>query len=85
MKRRLRLIAATLTIAAVVAGSPATALASAPFGQMVAMCAQMHLGERANPPMVTCVCNGRTMTFATFGAMVGHMKEMGCTSCASCC
>lgn len=70
---RLTVAAAALALAAGVSGN---ALAgSEPFGQHVAMCAH-ELGARANAPAVTCTHDGMTMTFATFGAMVQHMRAM---------
>jgi hypothetical protein len=56
-------------------GTPASAVAAGSFGQHVAMCAH-QLGQRADTPAVTCTHDGMTMTFATFGAMVQHMREM---------
>lgn len=85
MRNSLRFIVLLVASTGLMMGSPATAQADDAFGQMVAMCAQMDLGERGNPPTVTCVCDGETMTFANFGAMVKHMKSMTCTNCASCC
>lgn len=70
-----RLIIA-LAAAALAAGFSGSALADAPFGEHVAMCAHTTLGQRANPPAVTCTHDGMTMTFANFGKMVQHMKEM---------
>lgn len=49
---------------------------SAAFGQHVRTCARAHLGQREGAPGVTCVHDGMTMEFATFGEMVRHMKEM---------
>ena len=69
--RRLPLLALALTLAAALTG-PATA---APFGRHVAMCAH-ELGGRASAPAVTCTHDRMTMTFATFGAMVEHMRTM---------
>jgi hypothetical protein len=68
------------TIAAVAAVSvvgvaPASAVADEPLGQHIAMCAQ-QLGQRADPPAVTCTHDDMTMTFATFGEMVEHMRTM---------
>lgn len=48
---------------------------SADFGQHVATCAQEHLGQREGAPSVTCTHDGMVMTFATFGAMVEHMRD----------
>ena len=84
MRGTLRSIAVIVATAGLVAVSPAAALANDSFGEMVAMCAKAHLGERPNTPTVTCVCNDRTMTFANFGTMVQHMKDMGCTNCTTC-
>jgi hypothetical protein len=49
---------------------------SAGFGEHVAMCAQGSVGQREGAPSVTCTHDGMTMTFPTFGAVVGHMQEM---------
>ena len=63
-----RLTIAAAAAAALAAGVSGTASASeAPFGQDVSMCAH-ELGQRAAAPAV--------MTFATFGAMVQHMRDM---------
>lgn len=71
--------ASLATAGALAAGLAGSAAASpnpaANFGQQVATCAQEHLGQRDGAPAVTCAHDGMTMTFATFGAMVGHMKE----------
>jgi hypothetical protein len=69
-----------LSIAAVAAAmlataTPASAVASS-SGQHVAMCAH-ELGQRADAPAATCTHDGMTMTFANFGSMVRHMREMG--------
>ena len=65
--------------AALVAGSTGTALAGpaeqAAFGQHVASCAQEQLGQRPDPPQVTCTHDGHSHTFATFGEMVQHMQD----------
>ena len=45
------------------------------LGRHVALCAQMHLGQRVDPPSVTCEHDGHVHTFPTFGAMVEHMLE----------
>ena len=73
--------AASLTAAGVFAlalgGSAAAAPSgSAELGQHVATCAQEHLGQRGSPPALTCSCDGVTMDFANFGAMVQHMRAM---------
>ena len=77
-------------VAAIGVATPAVARAapnaSADLGQMVAMCAQSHAGQRSNPPQVTCTCGPNcpcpcstgTMTFENFGAMVHHMQDMAC-------
>lgn len=94
MKYGYRLMAGVIVAGALMASSSASALAgggSGGFGQIVAMCAQHHLGPRANPPSVTCTCPvtctcggaacacaGKTMTFENFGKMVQHMREMNC-------
>jgi len=72
--RRLTIAAAAL--AALAAGLSGGALAAEePFGRHVSMCAH-ELGQRAGAPAVTCTHDGTTMTFATFGAMVQHMREL---------
>jgi hypothetical protein len=63
--------------AAVAAGLSGSALADPGFGQNVAACAQATLGQRDNPPAVTCTCAEASMTFANFGAMVEHMRTQG--------
>lgn len=71
--RRLTIAAA---VAALAAGVSGTAFAAdEPLGRHVSMCAH-ELGKRADTPAVTCTHDGMTMTFATFGAMVQHMREM---------
>ena len=80
MKKPMRLLVLVAAMGALVAGPTDSALAaedSAAFGQHVAACAREHLGQRADPPEVTCTMpDGSTMTFATFGAMVQHMRAM---------
>jgi hypothetical protein len=80
MTRTTRLTAALVAAGALAAVSAGNALAQpagqADFGQHVAACAQLHLGQRADPPQVTCGHDGTAMTFPTFGAMVLHMLEM---------
>ena len=73
----LRLVGVAVAVAALAGGSAASAVAAedpATFGQQVAMCAQTSLGQRTNPPTITCNHDGMTMTFANFGEMVLHMK-----------
>ena len=65
--------AAALGLAGPAAAAPAPA---AGLGQHIASCAQESLGQRENPPSVTCVHDGMTMSFPTFGAMAEHMREM---------
>ena len=72
-RRHITAFAVSATLAA---GFSGTAVAGDSFGQHVATCAQMHLGQRDNPPAVTCTHDGMTMTFANFGAMVQHMRAM---------
>lgn len=64
--------ALALVLAGVAGASPNPATDD---GQHVATCAQEHLGQRADPPSVTCTHDGMEMTFATFGKMVQHMLE----------
>ena len=70
-----RLAIAVIAAAVVTGGAAVNATAAEPFGQHVAMCAH-ELGQRADPPAVTCTHDGMTMTFANFGAMVAHMRQM---------
>jgi hypothetical protein len=59
------------------AGGPAAAPdLNAELGQHIASCARESLGQRANPPSVTCIHDGMQMTFPTFGAMVQHMRAL---------
>ena len=67
--KRISMLAAIATIAAALAGTAS----ATPFGQHVATCAH-ELGARDGAPAVTCTHDGTTMTFATFGAMVEHMR-----------
>ena len=69
-------LAAAAALAVGLAGSAGAAPnPAADFGQMVATCAQEHLGQREDVPSVTCTHDGTEMTFPTFGAMVQHMRE----------
>jgi hypothetical protein len=71
------LVAAAGAAALALAGpSPAASAPQADLGQHIASCAQESLGQRENPPSVTCVHDGMVMSFSTFGAMVQHMSEM---------
>lgn len=67
--KRFSMLAAVAAISAAIAGTAA----AAPFGQHVAMCAH-QLGARDGAPAVTCTHDEMTMEFATFGAMVNHMR-----------
>ena len=69
-----RLIVVLVASAALAAGFSGSALADDTFGQHVAECAHATLGQRDNPPAVTCTHDGETMTFANFGQMVQHMR-----------
>lgn len=72
-----RSLPALVSTAAVLAGSGSSALAadSPTPGQHVSACAHAGLGQRGNPPLVTCNDGGFTMTFANFGEMVQHMRS----------
>jgi hypothetical protein len=72
MMRRLMLV--LVASAALAAGVTGNARADG-FGSGVAACGQTMLGQRADPPAVTCSCEGTTMTFVTFGAMVVQMQR----------
>lgn len=69
-----RLILAIAASAALAAGFSGSALADNSFGQHVSMCAHTTLGQRDNPPAVSCTHDERTMSFANFGEMVQHMR-----------
>lgn len=73
MRVPLVLVAAAAAFAASAAAAPAS---DSSFGQHVAECAQMSLGQREGAPVVMCAHEGMTMTFANFGAMVQHMRQM---------
>ena len=72
-----RLIPTLVAGAVLAAGFSGNALADDSFGQHVASCAQTTLGERNNPPAVTCRDDGVNMAFANFGAMIEHMRTQG--------
>lgn len=72
-----RFLLTLVTAAAVAAGTGGNALADDTFGQHIASCAQATLGQRVDPPAVTCSCDGSAMTFANFGTMVEHMQAQG--------
>lgn len=75
MRPLYRLIVTASAVAALAVGVSGTAFAAEePFGQHVSMCAH-EIGMRADTPAVTCTHDGMTMTFATFGAMVKHMRD----------
>ena len=65
--------AAVLGLAGPSAAAPTTA---GDLGQHIASCAQESLGQRENPPAVTCIHDGMVMSFPTFGGMVEHIREM---------
>jgi hypothetical protein len=76
MRSVYRLTIAVAAVAALGTGVSGTAFAAeASFGQHVSMCAH-DLGKRADTPAVTCTHDGMTMTFASFGAMVQHVRGM---------
>ena len=70
-----RLALTTIAALAAFGGVSGGALADT-TGQQIATCAQMTLPPTGNAPSITCTCNGTTMTFPTFGAMVQHMLAM---------
>ena len=68
----------TLASAAVAAVAPGVAQAAEtgqPFGQHVSECAQTSLGQRTNPPAVTCSHDGQVHVFANFCELVHHLKH----------
>jgi len=74
-------LVAALTATGAIALTLAGGAAAAPgpegtFGPHVASCAQEHLGARDGAPAVVCTHDGMTMSFATFGDMVRHMRDM---------
>ena len=72
-------------VVAVTAVGLATTIASAPIasanrpseplGAHVSECARGALGQRVDPPAVTCTHEGHVHTFATFGELVAHVRE----------
>ena len=46
-----------------------------PLGAHISECAQSALGQRVDPPAVTCTHDGHVHTFATFGQLVAHVRE----------
>ncbi|MCC7388546.1 MAG: hypothetical protein IT431_07235 [Phycisphaerales bacterium] len=69
-----RTLIVPLAAAAALAAAPTAAAQPQPFGGHVSSCAQAHLGQRPDPPTVTCEHDGHLHTFATFGEMVRHMQ-----------
>ena len=58
----------------------ATSLAAAPAavaapGDDISGCAQSSLGQRPDPPALTCEHHGTTEVFADFGQMVVHHTQ----------
>ena len=45
------------------------------LGAHISECAQLALGQRVDPPAVTCTHDGHVHTFATFGELVAHVRE----------
>ena len=73
-------LAAGLAVGAALAGGLAGGALAAgedesKLGQHVASCAQIHLGQRENPPTLTCEHDGHVHTFATFGAVTLNSLE----------
>jgi len=74
--RRLFAVAALATAATLAGASAAPGSSPAePFGAHVSECAQVALGQRADPPAVTCTHDGHVHSFATFGELVAHLRE----------
>ena len=70
-----RFVVTVIAAAALAAGVSSNALASdGPLGRDVSACAQTSLGQRVDPPAVTCTHDGESMSFPNFGAMVAHMR-----------
>ena len=46
-----------------------------PLGGHISECARLALGQRVDPPAVTCIHDGHVHTFATFGELVAHVRE----------
>ena len=66
--RTTRLTIATLAVTALAAAPAAVA---AP-GDDISGCAQSSLGQRPDPPALTCEHHSTTEVFANFGQMVVH-------------
>ncbi len=69
-------LGAALALAASLGGSALAADDPPSFGKHVSTCAREALGDRSNPPAVTCTHDGMSMPFANFGEMVQHLRAM---------
>ena len=74
--RRVVMVTA-VTLAATIASAPGASadLPSDPLGAHVSECARVALGQRVDPPAVTCTHEGHVHTFATFGELVAYVRE----------
>ena len=74
--RRVAAVTAAAIVAVLAGAAPAPAARSGePLGAHVSECAQASLGQRPDPPAVTCAHEGHVHTFATFGELVAHLRE----------
>jgi len=76
--RRLSLLAVATSAATLAVTS--SALASSPLeplGVHVSECARVALGQRVDPPAVTCAHDGHMHSFSMFGELVAHLQEQG--------
>jgi hypothetical protein len=69
-----RRVVLALATATAVAGCTSGGALAAGSGQAISSCAQAMLGQRVEPPAVSCSCTGVPMTFANFGTMVIAMR-----------
>jgi hypothetical protein len=77
MKLRRLSVAVGLASAATLAGASAASASPPvePLGAHVSECAQVALGQREDPPTLTCTHDGHVHSFATFGELVAHLLE----------
>ena len=67
----------TVAIVATLAGASTApaAQSSEPLGAHVSECAHGALGQRVDPPAVSCAHEDHVHSFATFGELVAHLRE----------
>ena len=67
---------AAVVLAATIASAPVASAdpPNEPIGAHVSECARAALGQRVDPPAVTCSHDGHLHSFATFGELVAHLR-----------